>query len=481
MAAWRIGGTGVADTIGHLLRKVRRALFPRPALLAALACLTMAVTALGASLIVSPAPLEAEASHADTMKRHLGVASCAGSTCHGRSLGDGTPVRQDELQMWQEESSPTGAHSRAYRVLFEPRGRDIIRRLGLDDAGIARDCLGCHAESGAARVEDAVGCEACHGAAGEWIAGHYTVGTSHERSVVQGMTDLMDPQVRANVCLDCHFGGTGKGQFVHHRIMGAGHPRVSFELDLFSTLQQHWNVDEDYIERKGRPNALRQWAVGQAEALNRSLLLFEKPGLASDGMFPEFTFYDCHSCHRRIYDGADARASKPANPLRPIPPGYPPYNDENMIMLAAATRVLAPDLAAPFDAQTRAFHAAMPQGREATLRETVRLRAMAQDLSRRFAGSAFTSRQGFAMLDAIASEAVAVRYTDYEGAVQSVMAMDTLLSGLVAQGAVGEAQASMLRLDINRAYAAVKEPNSFDPLAFRAALASAVRAIRGMR
>ena len=85
------------------------------------------------------------------------------------------------------------------------------------------------------------------------------------------------------------------------------------------------------------------------------------------------------------------------------------------------------------------------------------------------------------MIEAIASEGVAVRYTDYEGAVQSVMAMDTLLSGLVAQGAVSPAQASALRLDINRAYASVKEPNSFDPLAFRAALSSAVRAIRGMR
>ncbi|AKM11702.1 hypothetical protein AB433_09335 [Croceicoccus naphthovorans] len=441
----------------------------------------MAAVALAASMLIAPAPVEAQASRSDTMKRHLGVASCAGSTCHGRSLGDGTPVRQDELQLWQEESSPTGAHSRAYRVLFQPRGQDIIRRLGLDQAGVARDCLGCHAEPGAARVEDAVGCESCHGAAGQWIAGHYTVGTTHERSVSQGMTDLVDPQVRANVCLDCHFGSDRQGQFAYHRIMGAGHPRISFELDLFSTLQQHWNVDADYIERKGRPNALRNWAVGQAEALNRSLALFEKPGLATDGMFPEFYFFDCHSCHRRIFDGEDVRASKVANPLRPIPPGYPPYNDENMIMLAAAVRVLAPDLTGAYDGQTRSFHAAMLQGRDAAVTEAGKMRSMARGLSTRFAGSAFTDKQGFAMLDAIASEAVAVRYTDYEGAVQSVMAMDTLVSGLVAQGAISEGQASALRLDINRAYAAVNDPNGFKPLAFRSALAGAVRSIRSMQ
>ena len=40
-----------------------------------------------------------------------GVASCAGSTCHGRIEGDGKVVRQDELSRWQEPSSPGGAHS----------------------------------------------------------------------------------------------------------------------------------------------------------------------------------------------------------------------------------------------------------------------------------------------------------------------------------------------------------------------------------
>jgi len=470
----------VKQIAARIVRIADGAIMPRTTILAFAACIMMAAFALGAGFLVAPVAAESQAAHSDTMKRHLGVASCAGSTCHGRSVGDGTPVRQDELAIWQEPSSPSGAHSRAYAVLFQPRGQDIIRRMGLDNAGIADQCLGCHAEPGAARVEDGVGCEACHGAAGTWIAGHYTVGTTHERSVAQGMTDLVDPKVRAGVCLDCHFGGTAKGQFAYHRIMGAGHPRISFELDLFSALEQHWNVDDDYIERKGRPNALRMWAVGQAEALDRSLDLFQKPGIAEDGMFPEFYFFDCHSCHRRIYDGQDARATAIANPFRPIPTGYPPYNDENMIMLAAATRVLAPDQAGAFDAQVKSFHAAMAKGRGPAVAEAARLRGMAKSLSSRFQGSAFTARQGFAMLDAIASEGVAVRYTDYEGSVQSVMAMDTLLSGLVAQGAVSEGAASSLRIDINRAYAAVNDPNAFDSLAFRSALASAVRSIRGM-
>ena len=83
------------------------------------------------------------------------------------------------------------------------------------------------------------------------------------------------------------------------------------------------------------------------------------PKLGSEGAFPEFYFFDCHSCHRRIYDDQKFQASTLDNPARPIPVGMPPFNDENMIMLSAAARISAPGLATRFDADSRAFHAAM--------------------------------------------------------------------------------------------------------------------------
>ena len=135
---------------------------PRLGYLAAILCVLMACAALSAALFVPAAPLQAQ-NAGGSLRAHQGVASCAGSTCHGRSVADGTPVRQDELLRWQEESSPTGAHSRAYRAIVEPRGQAIVRRMGLDAAGVQRECLGCHATQGAVRVADGVDCEACHG------------------------------------------------------------------------------------------------------------------------------------------------------------------------------------------------------------------------------------------------------------------------------------------------------------------------------
>lgn len=467
MASWRPLAAGWSVT--------------RAGVVALCALVAMVGAAVTASFLVAADPVIAQGTGA-SLRAHQGVATCAGSTCHGRSVADGTPVRQDELMRWQEESSPSGAHSRAWRVVTEPRGQAIARRMGLDAAGVRRECAGCHASPGAARVADGVGCESCHGAAGGWLSTHYAVGATHRRNVAQGMTDLVNPAVRAQVCLDCHLSGDGQGQFIAHRIMAAGHPRIAFELDLFSTLQQHHDEDVDYVSRKGaRTNAMRMWAVGQAEAVKRGLELFSQPAKAASGLFPEFTFFDCHSCHRRIYDGEDGNVTALPNPGRPIAVGMPPWNDENMIMLLAAARVVAPDLAESFDARSKAFHRAMGQGRSETVTAAQALRQAADGLSARFAGAAFTREQTFAVMDAIASDAVSARLTDYEGAVQSVMAIDTLLGGLVNQGQVPAASANGLRVQINQAYAAVRDPNGFQPIAFRRALGGAIRSIRSLR
>jgi hypothetical protein len=415
-----------------------------------------------------------------------GVASCAGSTCHGRNEGDGKVVRQDELLHWQEPSSKAGAHSRAYAALTSARGQRILAALGLGSNMSA--CLGCHAtdaapgEQGARfRLDDGVGCESCHGAASGWISTHYAVPATHVGNIAQGMIPLENPKARAAVCLDCHFGSGKPGQFVTHSMMAAGHPRVSFELDLFSDLQRHWNEDADYVQRKGKTDSVRLWAVGQAEAVQRSLGLFVQPRLASYGIFPEFYFYDCHSCHRGIDDRPDRQRTFEANPGRPIPFGQPPYNDENIIMLSAVAHVLAPGQAGAFDTASRNFHAAMGQGRPQAVAAAGRLRAAAAALSSAMAARGASPDSAFAVIDAIAGRAIAPRFTDYTGSAQAVMGVDTLLNALVREGRITVGAAAGIRANVNRAYAAVESPATYDPPAFRAALGQAVHSIQALR
>ncbi|WP_082006444.1 multiheme c-type cytochrome [Sphingomonas sp. ERG5] len=452
-----------------------------------LAAFVMGVASLG--LLVTALLVGSPLSRADAADRaqasFQGVASCAGSTCHGRMEADGAVVRQDELMRWQEPSTPGGAHSRAFSVLSSVRGRQIAATLGLGDPATSQTCTGCHATPASGthgmrfQQSDGVGCEACHGPSSGWIASHYAVGASHAANVARGMTPLDQPMARANVCLDCHFGSGKPGQFASHRLYSAGHPRISFELDLFSTMQQHHDEDADYIRRKGRSDGVRTWAVGQAMAVNRALTLYASPR-GSEGAFPEFAFFDCHSCHRKIYDQEDRVKSWENNPGRPIPAGMPPFNDENMILLTAAARVAAPGMAARFDSDSRAFHAALGKDRAAAIVAGGKLAATASGLASALSASA-GGDTAFAMVDAIAGTAITPRFTDYEGSVQAVMAIDTLLNALVKQGRITVGAAAGIRANINRAYAAVRDPNDYRGPAFRTALAEAVRSIRVLR
>jgi len=428
------------------------------------------------------------ASQASGNARFEGVATCAGSTCHGRAEGNGAVVRQDEIATWQEPSSASGAHSRAYAVLGNKRSQQIAATLGLGPATSAPACLGCHSTYApkAQRgfrflLSDGVGCESCHGASGGWLAEHYAVPATHASNVASGLIPLERPQVRASVCLDCHYGSDKPGQFVTHSMMAAGHPRISFELDLFSALQQHHDIDADYVDRKGSVDNVQLWAVGQAEAVRRSTGLFAKPKFSMRGMFPEFYFLDCHSCHRNITDGPTRKLTFETNPERPVPFGNPPFNDENIIMLSAVAGALAPQQAEAFKAASREFHGAMGKDAETARSAASQLGSKAGDLSNALAGRSYGSADTFSVIGMIADKATSDRFTDYAGSVQAVMAVDTLLNALVRDGRITIAAAAGIRTNINRAYAAVREPNSYKPEQFRTALKGAARAIGALK
>jgi hypothetical protein len=449
------------------------------------------VSVVGAGLALAVFGMAGPADSAPTASgrqsfRHEGVASCGGSTCHGRQEATGITVRQNELLTWQDDSSAAGAHSRAYRVLLEPRSQRIAAKLGIGPANKAEMCLGCHADPAPAQLRgarfersDGVGCEACHGGAERWLSSHYAVGATHASNVAQGLYPLDDPKARASRCLDCHFGSSGPGQFVTHRIMAAGHPRISFELDLFTTLQRHHDEDADYRRRKPVSRGVKTWAIGQAMALDRATALYASPR-GQDGAFPEFYFFDCRTCHRTFSDDPDFRPADVANPGRPVPSGFPTFNDENLLMLSAAARVAAPALATRLGNEARAFHAAFAGDRAAAIRAAGQLGATSRALAAAFENASFSKTQTLSILDTVLA-AQSDLYTDYQGAQQAVMAADTLIADLQASGGISRAEAKGLRDELDRAYAAVRTPEGFRAADFRqtaARLAAGARRLR---
>ncbi|WP_426166978.1 multiheme c-type cytochrome [Sandarakinorhabdus sp. DWP1-3-1] len=417
---------------------------------------------------------------------HQGVVSCGGSTCHGRQEATGPRVRQNELLTWQDPASLAGAHARAWKVLQQPRARAIGARLGIADVAHSPECTACHGDPAPRRgpqwrQADGVGCEACHGGAGStsagWLASHAAVGATHTANVARGLWAIDRPAVRANLCLDCHFGSSNTGQFVGHRIMAAGHPRLAFELDLFTSLQSHHDEDADYAARKPVAGGVRVWAVGQALAVGRALALYPA---RSAGSFPEFTFFDCRSCHRTFSDDPAVPLLARSNPGRPIPPGQPVWNDESLITLQAAARVAAPALARQLDSRSRAFHASLAGDRAGALRAAADLGRTAAALAAAFETSRFDKAQTLAMLDAVLVGSAGA-YTDYQGGAQAVMAADTLLSALVSGRHIDRAAADAIRPDLDRAYAAARDANRWQPAVFRSALAGVATRVRALQ
>jgi hypothetical protein len=152
-----------------------------------------------------------------------------------------------------------------------------------------------------------------------------------------------------------------------------------------------------------------------------------------------------------------------------------------MIMLSAVARVLAPGQAGGFDSAVAAFHKAMGQGRPEAVAAAQKLEAAAASLESALDARGYGADEAFQVIAAITDKATSPRFTDYAGSAQAVMAVDTLLNALVREGRVTVGAAAGIRANINRAYDAVKSPDSYSPVRFRAALGQAAGAIGSLR
>lgn len=150
-------------------------------------------------------------------------------------------------------------------------------------------------------------------------------------------------------------------------------------------------------------------------------------------------------------------------------------------MLSAVAGALAPAQADRFRSASREFHRAMGRDLGSAREAAATLHRSAGALSNALAARAYGSADAFNVISIIAARATSNRFTDYAGAVQAVMAIDTLLNALVREGRITVGAAAGIRANINRAYGAVAEPNSYNPVQFRRAIRSAAGAIGSLK
>lgn len=396
---------------------------------------------------------------------HLGVASCAGNTCHGatRPFADST-ILQTEYFTWQRKD----VHARAYSTLLGAKSDAITAGLGLRPAKDAQACLVCHAENAPAdrrgsryQVTDGVGCEACHGPAAAWIASHTRGYKDNAERQADGLYPTWDLQSRAQLCAGCHVGDDRHP--MSHAIMAAGHPPILFELNTYETLEPpHWQVDADYVQRKGGQDPAQEWFAGQVAAAGVVLDNLAGSRLMH-GAFPELAFFDCDACHHSMKAG---RASIERN--FGLPDGTVPVADAPLVLVGRWLDAIDPVAAGRWWNQYRMLAEANAQSPGA-------LQIQAKAMHDEWQASALT-RLGrdigagplHHLVGAVVADARKAHRGDYAYAQQTAMAVSVLVTSLSSRGDASVTPA--LRSAVDALYAQVRDRDRFSPTAYASSL-----------
>lgn len=416
-------------------------------------------------------PLAAEtAAERIAAHQHLGVASCSNSVCHGATVtSESGKIQMNEFAVWQEFDP----HAKSYQTLLSAESKAIAAKLGLGAAASADECLDCHADNVPVDkrgekflVEDGIGCEACHGGAEPWIASHVEAG--HADNLQSGLYPTEDPAQRAALCLDCHAGS--RERMITHRMMGAGHPRLSFELDTFTWLHPHYTVDDDYEARKGRYDGVRDWGVGQAAAAINALDILLDPKAGWHGIFPELVLFDCHACHRPM-------SGKVWGPRQGtgLGPGVVRLNDANLVMFRHVLAVVDGNAQKTLHEGARRLHRATTEGRDQTVAAAKSLRAQLVALTASAAQASFEADSLSVILASIIKDADAGELRDFAAAEQAAMAVQSLVVAYEGAGLLDDDAAKRLQARVDALYATIENDERWSSRAFNEAL-RAVRA-----
>lgn len=279
------------------------------------------------------APISLAATDRGVAPTLVGAGGCTSAGCHAAPV-EGHAAWQSAYTVW----STRDPHARAHESLRGPLAERIVAAL------VARDhahpqppawenmaCIGCHATARGPTAGEGVSCESCHGPAGNWLVAHTEKGWN-TRGNTLGMINLADAFTCAATCADCHVGGgpttDGAIREVTHDLIAAGHPRLAFELRSYKRAEPpHWH-DRFMAATGSGPGPVDEWAQGRLAAVAHFLRQVESQSQAAAtgdrgltaGVWPEFTAFDCHGCHR---PAALVAALRPAGIRPAAPPGSP--------------------------------------------------------------------------------------------------------------------------------------------------------------
>jgi hypothetical protein len=412
----------------------------------------------------SPPPLEATPLASG---QYLGVASCAGSGCHGSTEPlAATDVLQNEFYTWLNEDR----HAQAYNVLFNQRSSLIARNMRLKTKAYeSAVCLDCHSTNvsaalvnGAIDPEDGVQCEACHGPAGGWRGEHVQPEWTHEQSVERGMIDLRHSPTRASLCAGCHVGNASKE--VDHELIASGHPVLAFELDNYAaSMPPHWRHDP-------ATHGPRAWAVGQVVKFAQSLDNLARHARGEE--WPEFSDMSCMNCHHDLKDSGWRQERG-----WPDRAGLPAWSPQHWAVLRVLIGEIAPKTRDELDPVIASLGRGVARMNkpEAVAADAERARRLATSLTQAAVGKGWSEREVRAMIRLLASQQETILVSDVHTAEQFALSLQSLAASLTRQNP--RLLRSPMMRSIDALFEELKSRDDYDPRRFAEKLAAVREAV----
>ena len=430
--------------------------------------ITDAGTTIGAGktarhLVVCLALTATATAQSTSVGKYNGPGGCASSSCHGSiQPKQVTRVSQNEYSIWAGQDK----HARAYQVLSSPVSLRIGKILNIARPDQEPKCLACHALAVSAdqraqtfELNDGVSCEAFHGPASGWLGAHTTRDWPHEKSVQLGMYDTRDLVKRSTRCLICHLGTAEK--FIDHEMLAAGHPDLTFELNLFSSVMPlHWKEPPDNAWR-----GVQVWGVGEAVQLQKGLeRLARRAGSSS---WPEYGELDCFACHHSLTKPEDSWRQELGYAGRE--PGVPAWNQSRYVVFRHIAKRVSSDKAQQLDADITKLAGLLGKhnGNSQEIAATAtRAAATALQLAQQLNAKSYDQVFAVAVMRAIAQDGDSISAQGQRAAEQAAMSLDSLFAAY-KQNNQGANDAE-IRESINGLCQQVDNPSAYNAPRFAA-------------
>jgi len=401
--------------------------------------------------------------------KYNGPGGCASSSCHGSIQPKQiTHVAQNEYSIWAGQDK----HARAYQSLSNDVSIRMARILNLKSPpNQNQKCLACHAlavspemRAQSFDISDGVSCEHCHGPAAGWLGPH-TVKEWETRTADQkaqlGMRDLRDLAIRSHTCLHCHVGT--EDQSVDHQMIAAGHPDLTFELNLFSAVMpRHWkdSGDTSWLGTK-------EWAVGQGMQLRDTLQRLARRARSST--WPEYAELDCFACHHSLTAPKDSWRQEAGYAGRT--PGVPAWNAARFIVFRYAAAQADTAAAAKLESELATLSGLMGQlsgDREQIAASADRAAELAHSLTGALNGRSYDQAFTLRVMRKIAGDSSFISQQGQRAAGQAAMSLDSLF-GVYTQNTKNTDEAE-IKLAINGLFQQLDDPSAYNAPRFAAQL-----------